>query len=124
MGVVPGSALIVLMPLQAGAALDDLRRVLQGAIAGTGFLSADAIIKLSHEQAIRGLAMAASIWLPAAVGVAAGIRRVATAISSTLFPCRFCCSCTWRENRAHPSVGKPGLPLLAGRRKTQADPDR
>lgn len=80
-----GSALFVLVPLQAGTPLEDMTRVLQGVIAGIGFLGAGAIIKLGNGLEIRGLTTAASIWLTSAVGIAAGMGREATAIVSTLF---------------------------------------
>lgn len=80
-----GSALFVLVPLEAGITPADLSRVLQGVITGVGFLGAGAIIKLSQEQEIKGLTTAASVWLTAAIGVAAGMGRESTAILSTLF---------------------------------------
>lgn len=80
-----GAALFVLVPLQVGISTADLSRVLQGVIAGIGFLGAGAIIKLSAEQEIRGLTTAASIWLTAAIGVSAGMGRSSTAILSTIF---------------------------------------
>lgn len=80
-----GSALFVLVPLQAGTDLSDMSRVLQGVIAGIGFLGAGAILKSSDDQQVRGLTTAASIWLTAAVGIAAGMGREATAVVSTLF---------------------------------------
>lgn len=80
-----GAALFVIVPLQAGTDMSDMSRVLQGVIAGIGFLGAGAIIKSSDEQEIRGLTTAASIWLTAAVGIAAGMGREATAVVSTLF---------------------------------------
>ena len=80
-----GSALFVLVPLQAGTNLGDVSRVLQGVIAGIGFLGAGAILKSSDDQQIRGLTTAASIWLTAAIGVAAGMGREATAVLSTFF---------------------------------------
>ena len=80
-----GSALFVLVPLQAGTEIGDISRVLQGVIAGIGFLGAGAIMKSSDDQEIRGLTTAASIWLTAAVGIAAGMGREATAVVSTLF---------------------------------------
>jgi len=80
-----GSALFVLVPLQAGMAIEDLSRVLQGVAAGIGFLGAGAILKLTNEQAVRGLTTAAGIWLTCAVGVAAGMGLEATAVLSTLF---------------------------------------
>ena len=58
--------------------------MLQGVIAGIGFLGAGAIIKLSNEREIRGLTTSASIWMTAAIGVAAGMGREATAVASTL----------------------------------------
>jgi putative Mg2+ transporter-C (MgtC) family protein len=58
--------------------------VLQGVIAGIGFLGAGAIIKLSDEREIRGLTTSAGIWMTAAIGVAAGMGREATAVVSTV----------------------------------------
>jgi putative Mg2+ transporter-C (MgtC) family protein len=80
-----GSALFVLIPLQAGMRMDDLSRVLQGVTAGIGFLGAGAILKQTARNDVRGLTTAASIWLTAALGVAAGMGREATALLSTLF---------------------------------------
>lgn len=80
-----GSALYVLVPLQAGTPLEDMSRVLQGVIAGIGFLGAGAIIKLGQGSEIRGLTTAASIWMTAAIGIAAGMGRELTAIVSTVF---------------------------------------
>lgn len=79
-----GAALFVLAPLQAGMSIDDLSRVLQGVIAGIGFLGAGAILKLGDEQRIRGLTTSAGIWLTAAIGIAAGMGRETTALFSTL----------------------------------------
>jgi putative Mg2+ transporter-C (MgtC) family protein len=80
-----GSALFVLVPLQAGMAIEDLSRVLQGVAAGIGFLGAGAIIKLQDQQAIKGLTTAAGIWLTCAIGIAAGMGLEATAVLSTIF---------------------------------------
>ncbi|HWT71439.1 MAG TPA: MgtC/SapB family protein [Oxalicibacterium sp.] len=79
-----GAALFVLVPLEAGISTNDLSRVLQGVIAGIGFLGAGAIIKLSQAEEIKGLTTAASVWLTAAIGIAAGMGREATAVLSTL----------------------------------------
>lgn len=80
-----GSALFVLIPLQAGMEVADLSRVLQGVTAGIGFLGAGAILKQKEQNDIRGLTTAASVWMTAAIGVAAGMGREATAILSALF---------------------------------------
>jgi putative Mg2+ transporter-C (MgtC) family protein len=79
-----GSAMFVLIPLQAGMQIQDLSRVLQGVTAGIGFLGAGAILKQSERNDIKGLTTAASVWLAAAVGIAAGMGREATAVLSTL----------------------------------------
>ena len=79
-----GAALFVLIPQQAGASDADLTRVLQGLVAGVGFLGAGTIIKGSGDEEIKGLTTAAGIWLTAAIGVAAGMGREATAVLSTL----------------------------------------
>lgn len=85
MMVALGSALFVLVPLQAGVTLGDMSRVLQGLTAGIGFIGAGAIIKLNSEEDIRGLTTAASIWTVAAIGVACGLGRESTALVATLF---------------------------------------
>jgi putative Mg2+ transporter-C (MgtC) family protein len=79
-----GSALFILIPLQAGMDMQDMSRVLQGLISGIGFLGAGAILKMNSEE-IRGLTTAAGIWLTAAVGVAAGMGLEALAVLSALF---------------------------------------
>lgn len=79
-----GSAMFVLIPLQAGMSVGDVSRVLQGVTAGVGFLGAGAILKSQKEGEITGLTTAASVWLTAAVGVAAGMGREATAVLSAL----------------------------------------
>lgn len=79
-----GAAIFVLAPLQIGMEIADASRVLQGVIAGIGFLGAGAIIKHSGSQEIKGLTTAASIWVAAAVGIAAGMGLEATAVVSTL----------------------------------------
>lgn len=80
-----GCALFILIPLQAGMGLGDLSRVLQGVTSGIGFLGAGAILKLRDRNDIRGLTTAASVWLAAAIGVAAGMGREATAAASAVF---------------------------------------
>jgi putative Mg2+ transporter-C (MgtC) family protein len=78
-----GSALFVLVPLQAGSEPDDLSRVIQGVIAGIGFLCAGTILKTTGEDQVRGLTTAAGIWLTAAIGIAVGLGREMTAVLST-----------------------------------------
>jgi putative Mg2+ transporter-C (MgtC) family protein len=58
--------------LVAGSDRGAVTRVIQGIIAGIGFLGAGAIIKQGAATAVRGLTTAATIWLAASVGVACG----------------------------------------------------
>src|SRR5688572_26556619 len=48
-----GSALFVLVPLQAGTEPDDISRVIQGVIAGVGFLCAGTILRITGEDQVR-----------------------------------------------------------------------
>src|SRR6187551_471607 len=78
-----GSALFVLIPQQAGLSEAELSRVVQGIIAGIGFLGAGSILKGPDEKDLKGLTTAAGIWLTAAIGVAAGLGRESSAILCT-----------------------------------------
>ena len=82
--VAMGAALFVLVSQQAGIGPADSSRVLQGIIAGVGFLGAGTILKGDAESQVKGLTTAAGIWLTAAIGVAAGLGREVTAVLSTL----------------------------------------
>lgn len=79
-----GAAMFVLVAEQEGITPADNSRVLQGIIAGVGFLGAGTILKSDGAHQIRGLTTAAGIWLTAAIGVAAGLGREATALLSTV----------------------------------------
>ena len=79
-----GAALFVLVPQQAGVSGADMTRVIQGVVAGIGFLGAGSIIKGNDEDTVKGLTTAAGIWLTAAIGIACGIGREATAVLSAL----------------------------------------
>ena len=81
--VAMGAALFVLIPQQAGIQPADLSRVIQGVVAGIGFLCAGSILKSEDEDRVRGLTTAAGMWLTAAIGMAAGLGREATAVIST-----------------------------------------
>ncbi len=75
-----GAALFVLIPQQAGLSNSDISRVIQGAVSGVGFLGAGSIVKKNKEEDVDGLTTAAGIWLTAAIGIAAGLGREASAI--------------------------------------------
>ena len=55
--------------------IDALSRVIQGIIAGVGFLGGGAILKTSgsnEQESVHGITTAASIWVVAALGIACG----------------------------------------------------
>lgn len=81
-----GAALFVLVPRMAGADDAALSRVVQGIVAGIGFLGAGTILKGHDQDAghVKGLTTAAGLWMTAAIGVAAGMGREATAVISTV----------------------------------------
>ncbi len=103
-----GAAMFVLVPQQAGMPTPDMSRVLQGIIAGIGFLGAGAIIKHKEEPGrVQGLTTAAGIFMTAAIGVACGLGREATAVLSMLIALAIL---TWVPH------------LLEGRRSARSQP--
>lgn len=78
-----GAATFVLVSQQAMPEAD-VTRVVQGVVAGIGFLGAGTILKSAREETVKGLTTAAGIWLTAAVGVAAGMGRETTAVLCAL----------------------------------------
>lgn len=81
--VAASSALFLLVPQQMGMGDDGTSRVLQGLLAGVGFICAGSILKLPEAQRVHGLTTAAGIWMTAAIGVAAGLGRDMTAVVGT-----------------------------------------
>jgi putative Mg2+ transporter-C (MgtC) family protein len=82
--VAMGAALFVLVPQQGGMDIADMSRVIQGVVAGIGFLCAGAIIKNKSEENVQGLTTAAGVWMTAAIGISCGLGRETTAVLSTL----------------------------------------
>jgi putative Mg2+ transporter-C (MgtC) family protein len=76
------SAAFVLVVLESSADGEALSRVIQGVAAGIGFIGAGTILKKTNEEDIQGLTTAATIWLTAAVGVAAGAGKITLAALS------------------------------------------
>ena len=76
MTVALGCAAFVLIAIEGGTDNADLSRAIQGIAAGIGFIGAGSILKLREQEDIQGLTTAATIWLTAAVGVAAGAGKV------------------------------------------------
>lgn len=81
--VAMGTTLFVLAATGSGMNLDGVSRVIQGLVAGIGFLGAGAILKLSATREIKGLTTAAGIWVTAAIGVTVGLGSLGLAILAT-----------------------------------------
>jgi putative Mg2+ transporter-C (MgtC) family protein len=79
-----GSAMFVLAAAQTGMDDDGMSRVIQGLLAGVGFVCAGAILKSGQEEHVYGLTTAAGLWMTAAIGVAAGLGKETLAVISTL----------------------------------------
>jgi len=73
------------VPMEAGGTTADLAQIVKGIAAGIGFLGAGTILKMTHEQEIRGLTTAASIWLTAGIGLACGSGHIAPAVAGAAF---------------------------------------
>jgi putative Mg2+ transporter-C (MgtC) family protein len=82
--VAAGAALFVLAPQLEGMEVADQSRVIQGIVTGIGFLGAGTILKHEDRMRIQGLTTAAGIWFTAAVGIAAGMGRLGTALVGSL----------------------------------------
>src|SRR5947207_7245209 len=78
-----GAALFVIAPRQAGFDNEGLSRIIQGLLARLGFIGAGAILKLNEQERVKGLTAAATVWLAAAFGVAAGLGRMLIALAGT-----------------------------------------
>ncbi len=78
-----GAAIFVVGGTTAhGQGIDGPSRVIQGVASGIGFLGAGTILKLGEKMEIKGLTTASSIWLAAALGIAAGLAEYALAVAS------------------------------------------
>ncbi len=80
-----GSTLFVLLTAHAsifgGTSLDPTR-IIHGVVTGVGFLGAGSILR--QEGYVHGLTTAASIWMVAAIGTAAGVHAYALATVGTV----------------------------------------
>lgn len=79
-----GASVFVMLLEMDGANHDAMSRVIQGVVAGIGFLCAGTILKGEHIADVQGLTTAAGLWATAAVGVAVGLGHEATAVLGTL----------------------------------------
>lgn len=66
-----GSALFSMLSVELGSAAGSPDRVAAQVVTGIGFLGAGAILR--HGENIEGLTTAATVWVNAAIGMAAGL---------------------------------------------------
>jgi len=69
-----------------GGAAVDISRVAAGVVVGIGFIGAGVILRGQREKDVAGLTTAATIWITAAIGLAAGagmylVSVIATAVA-------------------------------------------
>jgi len=82
-----GAALFTLASIYGfGGTSVDISRVAAGVVVGVGFIGAGLIVRGSREEEVAGLTTAATIWMTAAIGIAAGagmylISVIATAVT-------------------------------------------
>jgi len=67
-----GAALFTVASVYGFGAFSDPARVAAGVVAGIGFIGAGAIIRRGEEGVVGGLTTAATIWVVAGIGLAAG----------------------------------------------------
>ena len=77
-----GSAIYTLISIQMVAPGGDPTRIPSTVVNGIGFLGGGAILRTNGT--IRGLTTAATIWVNAAIGMAAGAGHYALAVSGTI----------------------------------------
>lgn len=66
-----GAALFTVVSIH-GFSVDEQARVAAGIVAGIGFLGAGAIMRRGESGMVKGMTTAATIWITAGIGMAAG----------------------------------------------------
>jgi putative Mg2+ transporter-C (MgtC) family protein len=94
-----GCAVFVFAALESGASEEAISRVVQGIASGIGFIGAGAILKIPRERAVEGLTTAAGIWMTAAFGMAVGLGRLGSAITSAVLAFVVLEGIGWAERR-------------------------
>ena len=77
-----GAALFVLAPSMAGADEQALSRVVQGIVAGIGFLGAGCIVRPSRGASVHGFTTAAALWSTTGIGIICGLGRWHIAVAA------------------------------------------
>ena len=77
-----GTTIIIVAARLDGIPIGEMSKVIEGIVAGIGFIGGGVILKLTQEREIRGLTTAASIWTTAAIGIAVGLGQIWIALIS------------------------------------------
>jgi len=78
-----GAALFTLASIYGFGGAVDISRVAAAVVVGVGFIGAGVIFQGRHEEEVAGLTTAATIWVTAAIGLAAGAGMYLISVIST-----------------------------------------
>jgi putative Mg2+ transporter-C (MgtC) family protein len=79
-----GVAVVIVAAIVTGMDANAVARVVQGVLAGVGFIGGGAILKEGRREVVKGLTTAASLWATAAIAAAAALGRGLVAVGATL----------------------------------------
>jgi putative Mg2+ transporter-C (MgtC) family protein len=80
-----GAALFTLVSIYGfSGAVVDISRVAAGVVVGIGFIGAGVILRGQREKEVAGLTTAATIWITAAIGLAAGTGMYLISVIATV----------------------------------------
>jgi putative Mg2+ transporter-C (MgtC) family protein len=79
-----GTTIVIMVARLDGIPLSELSKIIEGVLAGIGFIGGGVILKLTQERQIRGVTTAASIWTTAAIGIAVGLGQIWIALVSMI----------------------------------------
>ena len=80
-----GAALFTLVSIYGfSGAVVDISRVAAGVVVGIGFIGAGVILRGQREEEVAGLTTAATIWVTAAIGLAAGAGMYLVSVIATV----------------------------------------
>lgn len=97
-----GCAVFVLGASERGFDDDAVSRVIQGVVTGVGFLGAGTILKRTSQNTIKGLTTAGSVWVTAAIGIAAGLGQIAVTMVAVVLTWVVLSILVSIEKRLHP----------------------
>lgn len=100
-----GSALFSILSLEIGTAANTPDRIAAQIVTGVGFLGAGAILRTGGS--VQGLTTAATIWVNAAIGMAAGVGRYGVATAGAVIALIVLAILPFVESRVETPVENP-----------------